>query len=65
MTDKQKEIFQKMVSGEIDLNPWGRGFWESDKDGYVHFIHSQHPYWNDYQKAWEAYENAPLVKAMK
>jgi hypothetical protein len=65
MTDKQQKIFQKMVNGEISLSPWSNGYWVGDEFGYVNYISKAEPEWGDYEKAWEAYENAPLVKAMK
>lgn len=67
MTDRQKEIFQKMLEGKI--KPWLETakpvFYVPTEGGYFYLIPPASKEWDDYNKAWEAYNKVPLIKAME
>jgi hypothetical protein len=68
MTDKQKDILEKMIKGSV--GPYSNNtakplFIAILKDGYLDLISEFSSEWDDYNKAWEAYQNLPLIKALE
>lgn len=67
MTDKQNQLLDKMIRGEVQL--WTidenkRVYVEIVSDRYVHITGPKKKDWDDYEAAWEVYQNVPLVKAL-
>jgi hypothetical protein len=67
MTDEQQKLFQKMLKKEITiwLDTSSPVFYEGFGDGYFTIIPPSSNKWNDYNEAWKAYENVPLIKALR
>jgi hypothetical protein len=72
MTDKQKIIFQGIVDGDVirvGPNKEGVAVYASwlKPDKYLKVINpmTTKEEWDDYQAAYEVYESAPLLKALR
>lgn len=72
MTDKQQELFQKMLEGKISVHVRdGEVIWFAIETN-THPVHGSlysiltagNKEWDDYAKAWEAYKQVPLVKTL-
>jgi hypothetical protein len=65
MTDKQRELFQKMAAGKVWKGTRGSFFYiKIGNAGMCFGLSDRHPEWNDYEAARKEYRQAPLIKAL-
>ncbi len=64
MTDKQLELFKKMLSGDISEFGEDAFYEKSRRHRYFRLINKTNDEYDNYKAAWEAYKTCPLVKAL-